>query len=253
MIEFEVACLNPFDGRPSAVRIRLDGESDRVDAESEPWCRLDFLQAVVRRAFTAAGRAWWDSRCVYCSQPGQICDVPWLQMRASEIGGGTWGYAVPVNMDLVDVSIADRTATLAPKGYPPNAGFYLSEKESTRIRGRMEEDFGGLSREDIGKIYRAFDTVYVQALVKDVIYILCHRDRSCKAGVSALARVGSPRSTTLCPYFFGGSETYAASALIEELLHGYASIAHSWPGHPLRPVDEANTYQAYLMRHYLTG
>ena len=165
MIEFDVPCPNPFDGRPSAVHIRLTGE-DRS------WFVLDFLKEAVRQAFTAAGRAWWDSRCVYCSQPGQFCEVPWFRIHASEIVSGTWSYAVPINMDMVDVSISDRTATLAPRGYPPNASFYLSEKPRARVRERMEMNFGTLLPEVVEKIYKAFGAVYIDALVKDKIELL---------------------------------------------------------------------------------
>lgn len=239
MSEFEVPCRNPFDGRPSRVRIRLDGE-DRYS-----WCDVDFVKSVVCMAFTAAGRAWWDARSVYCAQPDQICLVPWFRSPVFEVAPGLWGFKIPPGLELVH--IADGEAQLAPKGYPPNADYYLSEVERARVEENMRMTFGrhgALSPEDIGKIYRAFEAVYVNALLNAQIHLRCST-RSCGAGIVAWWGTGKIR---LCPIFFEVSEVYAASTIIEELLHGYADIGH--PGSP--PVDEADYYQNYVIAHYLS-
>ena len=235
MSEFEVACRNPFDSRPSRVRIWLDGEKN-------PWCNVDFVKSAVCRAFTAVGRAWWDARSVYCAQ--RVCIVPWLHSRVVEVSPGLWGIEIPQGYELV--YIADGVAQLAPKGYPPNVDYDLSEVERARVAENMRMTFGrdgDLSPEDIDKIYRAFEAVYVNGFVNAQTHFRCST-RSCGTFTMGWWGAGKLR---LCPRFFEGSEVAAASTIIEELLHGYADIPHG--GSP--PVNEADYYQSYVMAHYL--
>lgn len=238
MSEFEVPCRNPFDGRPSRVRIRLDGEDFN-------WCNADFVRSAVCTAFTAAGRAWWDARSVYCAQPGRVCAVPWLTSPVVAISPGVYRIEIPPGYE--SLYIADGWAWLAPKGYPPNADYLLSEVERARVEENMRMTFGRhgvLSSEDTDKIYRAFEAVYVNALLNAQIHLRCST-RSCGTDTVAWWGTGIIR---LCPRFFDISEASAASTIIEELLHGYADIDH--PGSP--PVDEADYYQNYVLAHYLS-
>jgi hypothetical protein len=235
--DIDLSCPSPWGGPLERVRIALDGTENA-------WCDVERVRSSVCTAFTAVGGAWWDARAVACSRPDRVCPVPWLVTGVRDLGNGLRGVEVPEGYEVVEIS-GDQ-AWLTPRGYPPTGDYNLSAKQVAAVEENLRMTFsegGELSFKALDTVRRAFEDVYKTALLNDRARLRCST-RSCGTDIVAWWGFGRIR---LCPTFFEVSPRWAASTLIEELMHGYAGIQHD-----LRPpVREADVYQGYLLAHYL--
>ncbi len=235
--DLDLSCPSPWGGPLERVRITLDGTENG-------WCNVDLVRSSVCDALTAVGRAWWDARSVACSRPDRVCPVPWLVASVRDLGNGLRGVEIPEGYEVVEIS--GGRAWLAPGGYPPTSDYNLSAKQVAAVEENLRMTFGEggeLSFAALDTVRRAFEDVYNTAMLDTRARFRCST-RSCPADTVAWWGSGRIR---LCPTFFEVSPRWAASTLIEELLHGYAGIQHD-----LRPpVREADVYQGYLLAHYL--
>jgi hypothetical protein len=252
MLRLTIPCTNPWDSRESTVHVVLWGE-DVMTPSGERWCDLEHLNAAVAAAFSAIGRASWDTYDLAAREPGGMFAPPWIVQsprRTPGLSGGpsTDSVQIPEGYEVIR-KLMDGRYLVGPTGWPPDVSHRLTDAEAASVRTSLEASFGRnaeFSSAHLLRVARALRRSH-RALNSGSIRMQCGV-RSCTDRVVALWNSDRIR---LCNLFFRVSVARSASAILEELLHGYAGTYHPLGAEVLPPTESADYYQQHLLQNYL--
>jgi hypothetical protein len=239
MADLRVSCENPFDNRRTRVNVTLF-----VDPDAEAsWYDEDYLRRAIRRTYQAAGSAWWDARAVYKARSNPIILAPWFEVPVEEAGAFRT-VRVPAGHEVVEID--ESTARTAPRGYPPDASYALTDARRATVEDNLQAAFaprGRLTDSDVETIHAALEAVYIGGFNGSSLRLHATSSR-CSSIDLAWYGTGKIR---LCPRYFSVGDDRAAQTLLEELMHQHAGVGHKTSS----LLANADTYASYYREHYL--